>query len=55
VTVGLERFRIGKSTNIDLQEAMRSLQDALNRTTSARYDAKIAETELMRLNGELVK
>lgn len=55
VTVGLERFRIGKSTQVELQEAMRSLEDAENRTTSARYDAKIAETELMQLNGELVK
>lgn len=55
VTVGLERFRIGKSTPLELQEAQKSLQDAQNRTTSARYDAKVAETELKKLNGELVK
>ena len=55
VTVGLERFRIGKSTHLELQEAMKSLEDAENRTTSARYFAKIAETELMKLNGELLK
>ncbi len=55
VTVGMERFRIGKSIQLELQEAQKSLEDAENRTTSARYDAKIAETELMRLNGELVK
>jgi len=55
LSVALERFRIGNSTPLELQEAQKSLVDAENRTLSARYDAKVAETELMRLNGELVK
>ncbi|MCX6292568.1 MAG: TolC family protein [Bacteroidetes bacterium] len=55
VTVGLERFRIGNATQVELKEAQKSLDDAVNRTVSARYEAKLAETELMRLNGELVK
>ncbi len=55
VTVGLERFRIGNSTPLELKEAQNSLDDATNRTLQARYNAKISETELMRLNGELVK
>jgi outer membrane protein TolC len=55
VTIALERFRIGKSTQLELKEAQNSLQDAENRTITARYATKVTETELMRLNGELVK
>jgi len=55
VSVALERFRIGNSTPLELKEAQKSLDDAQNRTISSRYNAKLAETELMRLNGELVK
>jgi outer membrane protein len=55
VVVALERFRIGNSTPVELKEAQKSLDDAEYRTVSARYAAKVAETELMRLNGELVK
>lgn len=54
VTVAFERFRLGNSSQLELKEAQKSLDDADNRTISARYDAKVAETELMRLNGELV-
>ena len=55
VTVAFERFRIGNSIPLELKEAQKSFDDAAIRTTSARYDAKVAETELMRLNSELVK
>jgi outer membrane protein len=54
VTIAFERYRIGRSTQLELKEAQKSLQDAENRTISARYDAKVAETSLMKLNGELV-
>jgi outer membrane protein len=55
VNVALERFRLGSSNTLELKEAQRSFEDAQARMVSARYDAKLAETELMRLNGELVK
>jgi outer membrane protein len=55
VTIAFERYRIGRSTQLELKEAQKSLQDAENRTISARYDAKVLETELMKLNGELVR
>jgi outer membrane protein len=55
VTIAFERYRIGRSTQLELKEAQKSLQDAENRTISARYDAKVLETQLMKLNGELVK
>lgn len=51
VMVALERFRQGVSTVIELKEAQQSLEDAYNRLILARYNTKLAETELMRLNG----
>ena len=55
VTIALERFRQGVSTYLELREAQKSLEDAYNRLIAARYNAKVAETELMRLKGDLVK
>ncbi|MFL5753880.1 MAG: TolC family protein, partial [Bacteroidia bacterium] len=55
VAIALERFRIGSSNNLEVLLAQRSFADATARLATARYDAKAAETELKRLNGELVK
>lgn len=53
--IALERFRLAESTAIELREAQNSYSDALIRLVAARIAAKTAETELMRLNGELIK
>ncbi len=53
--VALERFRQGVSTTLEVKLAQQSLQDAFNRLILARYNTKLAETELLRLNGELLK
>jgi outer membrane protein len=55
VRIALERFRLGSSTTIELMIAQQSYQDALTRLVSIRYEAKLAETELLRLEGTLVK
>lgn len=55
VMIALERFRQGVSTFLELREAQFSLQDAYNRLIAARYNTKLAETELLRLKGDLVK
>lgn len=55
VTIALERFRVGSSNSIELTTAQKSYEDALSRIVAARYDAKLYETELMRLEGALVK
>ncbi|HEV7231501.1 MAG TPA: TolC family protein [Bacteroidia bacterium] len=55
VNINLERFRLGYVTSLQLKDAQKSFIDAEGRLVSARYDAKVAETELMRLNGALVK
>lgn len=55
VFIALERFRQGVSTYLELREAQRSLEDAYNRLIAARYNTKVAETELLRLRGDLVR
>ncbi len=55
VTVALERFRLGTSNTIELMLAQKSYEDAITRLITARYELKISETELLRLQGQLVK
>lgn len=53
--IARERYRLGISTFIELREAQQSLADATNRLIQARYNTKIAEIELLRLRGDLVR
>ncbi len=55
VNIILELYRLGSSTYLQLREAQKSLEDAYNRLIAARYNTKLAETELLRLKGEIVK
>lgn len=53
--IALERFRVGTTGSIELMLAQKSYIDALGRLISARYNAKISETQIMKLEGSLVK
>ncbi|MGF2411773.1 TolC family protein [Ferruginibacter sp.] len=55
VTIAMERFRLGISTTVELRETQKTLEDSYNRLIAARYNTKVAETELLRLKGDLVK
>jgi outer membrane protein TolC len=55
VYIASERLRLGVTTYLELRETQKSLEDAYNRLIAARYDTKVAETELLRLKGELVQ
>ncbi|MBP6432837.1 MAG: TolC family protein [Ferruginibacter sp.] len=55
VFIAMERFKLGISTTLELRETQKTLEDAFNRLIAARYNTKIAETELLRLKGDLVK
>ena len=55
VFIALERFKQGVSVYLELREAQKSLEDGYNRLIAARYNTKLAETELMRLKGDLLK
>ncbi len=55
VMIAVERYRLGITTYIELRETQKTLEDAYNRLLAARYNTKVAETELLRLKGDLVK
>jgi outer membrane protein len=55
VFIALETFKRGVTTFIELRTAQQSLAEAYNRLIAARFNAKVAETELLRLNGSLLK
>ena len=55
VTIQLERFRQGVSTYLELREAQISMLQANARLISAMYNTKVAETELLRLKGDLIR
>ena len=55
VSIALEVYRLGASTILQLRDAQQSLENAYNRLIAARFNAKLAEIELLRLKGDLVK
>ncbi len=55
LSVSQERYRIGMSSVIEQQNVQRTFEEAMKRLAEARFNAKISETILRRLNGELVK
>ncbi|MEO7307346.1 MAG: TolC family protein [Ferruginibacter sp.] len=55
VYIALERLRLGVSTYLELRETQKSLSDAYDRLIAARYNTKLAETELRKLQGSLVR
>lgn len=55
VDIVFQVYKLNSNTLIQLKEAEKSLQDAYTRLITARYNTKVAETELLRLKGDLVK
>ncbi len=55
IFIARERYRLGISTFIEMREAQLRLAEAVNRLIQARYNVKVAEIELMRLRGDLIR
>jgi outer membrane protein len=55
VDIALERLKLGNISPLEFREAQTNLIDAQNRLISSQVDAKIAETELLRISGMLIK
>ena len=53
--IALERFRLGTINSLELREAQLSLLNAENRLIVAQIEAKNAETELLRISGDLLR
>ncbi|HET6245768.1 MAG: TolC family protein [Bacteroidetes bacterium] len=54
LNVSTEKMKIGTITAIELREAQRNLIDAEFRLIMTEYEAKLSETELLRLSGQLI-
>jgi outer membrane protein TolC len=50
-----DRYRLGVSTYIELRQAEQNVASAITNLITARYNLKVAETELLRLRGDLVR
>jgi len=50
-----ERYRLGKTTFIELRQAEENVSTTITNLINARYNLKVAETELLRLRGDLVR
>lgn len=55
ITVSLERYKIGKSNLLETIETQKNLEDAQVRFIQALYNMKLAETDLLKSNGLLIK
>lgn len=53
--IALERFRLGVTASIEIKLAQQSYEEAINRLSDARFNAKISETQLLKLNGNIIK
>ncbi len=55
VFIALESFKRGVATYIELRTAQQTAADTYSQLILARYNAKAAETELLRLKGDLLR
>jgi len=53
--ISLQRYKLGKSNIIETIETQKNLEEAQSRYINTQYNLKVAETELLRANGSLVK
>ncbi len=53
--IARERMQIGSITALELREAQRNLVDAEFRLFQVEYEAKVTETQLLRLSGDLLR
>jgi outer membrane protein TolC len=55
LTIAMEKYGLGMINDIQLKEVQRTFEDAQLRLITARYDVKISETELLKLQGLLIR
>jgi outer membrane protein TolC len=53
--VATERLKSGLGTSLEITEAQRNFEDAATRLFEARYQAKLTETEVLKMNGKLIE
>lgn len=54
LSIAQERYKVGSSNNLELQDAQRTFEESMTRLADARFNAKLSETSLKQLSGKLV-
>lgn len=55
INIARERYKVGVATYLEMRIVEQSLADAQFRLIQARYNAKVAEIQLMQLRGDIVR
>jgi outer membrane protein len=55
IKVAMEKYAIGSLTDLELRDVQNSYLDASSRLLSAIYQAKLSETELLKISGQVVR
>ncbi len=54
LSISVEKFKLGDSSILEVNEAQRTYDTAINRLVNAQFNVKISELELLRLSGSLI-
>jgi outer membrane protein len=55
INIAMERYRLSRSTILELAQIQQVLENAIFRSVSSKFEAKMAEIDLMRISGMLTK
>jgi len=55
LSISLQKFKLGNSTILELNESQRSYDSALDRLVDAQHNIRVSELQLLELSGELVR
>ena len=55
IEIAMERFRLSRSTILELAQIQQTYENAIFRSITAKFEAKMAEIDLLRLSGSLIR
>lgn len=55
IVIAMERYRLSRSTVLELKQIQQGYEAAVTRAVAAKFEAKNAEIEMMRLSGALIR
>jgi outer membrane protein TolC len=55
IAIAMERFRLSRSTVLELKQIQQGYEAAVTRAVAAKFEAKMAEIDMMRLSGQLIR
>ena len=55
IFIAMERFRLSRSTILELAQMQQTYESAMFRAVNAKFDAKLFDIELLRLSGGLIR